>query len=91
MASRWMWIVWPGFLAACVLELLVFAVVDPAELAWGGNPLGWTRQGAYAIGFFTFWIVASGACGLTTLLRKSAAEINACPFVPGERPGGCPR
>jgi len=91
MASRWMCIAWPGFLAACVLELLVFAVIDPAELAWGGQPLGWTRQGAYAIAFFAFWLVASGACAMSSLLRKSAAEINACPFEPGERPGGCPR
>lgn len=27
--QKLMWIVWPAFLAACVLELVVFAFVDP--------------------------------------------------------------
>ena len=31
---RWMWIAWPAFLAAGVMEMLVFAVVDPLELQW---------------------------------------------------------
>jgi hypothetical protein len=31
---RWMWIAWPAFLAAGVMEMLVFAVVDPLEMQW---------------------------------------------------------
>jgi hypothetical protein len=76
MAQRWMWIVWPAFLAACMLELLVFAVVDPQELAWAGQPLGWSRQTVHTAAFFTFWLVALAACWLTTLLRAPASEIN---------------
>ncbi|MBE7367745.1 hypothetical protein [Ramlibacter pallidus] len=90
MANRLMWIVWPAFLAACALELLVFAVVDPLELQWSGHALGWTRQAVYAFGFFTFWLVTLAACGLTTLLRMSPAEVNRCPFDPAQRPSGCP-
>lgn len=90
MPNRLMWIAWPAFLAACVLELLVFAVVDPTELAWSGSALGWSRQATYAVAFFAFWLVTAGACFMTTLLRKSAAELNACPFLPEERPQGCP-
>lgn len=90
MANRWMWIAWPAFMAACVLELLVFAVVDPAELVWAGHALGWPRQAAYTAAFFLFWIVTAGACAITVLLRKTSAQINACPFPPRQRPDGCP-
>ena len=89
-AQKLMWIVWPAFLAAAVLELLVFAVVDPAELEWSGHPLGWSRQGVYTMAFFVFWAVALAACWLATLLRMSPAEINQCPFDPQQRPEGCP-
>lgn len=88
--QKLMWIVWPAFLAAAVLELLVFAVVDPAELEWSGQPLGWSRQGVYTAAFFTFWLVTVAACWLTTLLRMSPAEVNECPFDPEQRPEGCP-
>ena len=90
LAQRVLWAAWPAFMAACVLELLVFAVVDPTELQWSGQALGWSRQGAYTAGFFVFWLVTMMACVLTMLLRMSPADVNACPFVPSERPEGCP-
>lgn len=91
MAARLMGITWPAFLAACVLELLVFAVVDPADLAWGGHALAWSRQATYTGAFFAFWLVTLAACWLTTLLRMSPQEVNdACPYVPAKRPEGCP-
>lgn len=34
-AQRWMWIAWPAFLVAAVLEMLVFALVDPSEVRTG--------------------------------------------------------
>jgi hypothetical protein len=88
--QRLMWIVWPAFIAACLLELIVFAFADPLELQWGGSPLGWSRQGIYTISFFVFWLVSLAACALTTVLRMTPAEINGCPFAPAERPEGCP-
>lgn len=91
MANRIAWIAWPAFLAACMLELLVFGLVDPMELQWSGQPLGWSRQGIYTAAFFAFWAVALVACALTTLLRMSPAEVNACPFEPAQRPEGCPK
>ena len=72
-----MWIVWPAFLAACGLELVVFAVVDPLELQWAGHALGWSRQAAYTVAFFAFWLISAGACALTTVLAMSASELNA--------------
>ena len=90
MANRQMWIAWPAFLAACLLELLVFAFVDPLELQWSGQALAWSRQAVYTGGFFAFWLVCMGACALTTLLRITPADINACPFDREQRPSGCP-
>jgi hypothetical protein len=88
--QRIMWIAWPAFMAACALELVVFAFADPGDLQWGGHPLALSRQGVYTVAFFVFWIVSMGACALTTLLRMTPAEINECPFDPAQRPEGCP-
>ncbi|NML45222.1 hypothetical protein HHL11_15820 [Ramlibacter sp. G-1-2-2] len=91
MAARLMWITWPAFLAACVLEMLVFALVDPSDLAWSGQALNWSRQAVYTSAFFAFWAVSLGACWLTTVLRMTPQEVNdACPYAPDQRPEGCP-
>jgi len=82
---------WPAFLAACVLELLVFAVVDPTQLQWSGQSITITRQALYTVAFFAFWLVGGISNAITLLLCKSAAELNACPFKPAERPPGCPQ
>jgi hypothetical protein len=88
--QRLMAVAWPAFMAACVLELLVFAVADPLDLHGAGGPLGWSRQAVYTVAFFCFWGVTFAACAFTTLLRMAPGEINDCPFAPGERPAGCP-
>ncbi len=74
--TKWTAIVWPAFLAACLLELLVFAFVDPHELHWLGQPLEFSRQGVYTLAFFAFWLVTLVASGLTALLSLSPAEVN---------------
>lgn len=90
MVNRMMWIAWPAFLAACVLELVVFALVDPHDLRGMAQWSGGSREAVYTAAFFVFWIVVMGACALTALLRLSPAEVNQCPFEPGQRPSGCP-
>lgn len=89
--QKLMWIVWPAFLAACVLELFVFAMVDPDELQWLGQPLALSRQAVYTVSFFVFWVISAGSNGLTLLLKKTPAELNICPFTPEERPRDCPQ
>lgn len=89
--QRLMWIVWPAFLMAGVLEMLVFAVVDPQDLHWFGLPLEWSRQSIYTIAFFVFWAVTVVSSGLTTLLAMSPFEVNRCPMPVDERPDGCPK
>ena len=54
---------WPAFLGACVLELLVFAMVDPRELHWAGQTLEMRRQGIYTAAFCAFWSQRRCLCG----------------------------
>jgi hypothetical protein len=69
-SQRVMWVGWPSFLVACVLETLVFAVVDPQSLQWFGHPLSLSTQGVYTIAFFVFWAVAMLASMLTLVLSQ---------------------
>lgn len=75
-----MWILWPSFLMAGVLEILVFAMVDPHALHLYGLSLDLSRQAVYTLGFFAFWIVTAASSALTVLLAVSPAEINDRPL-----------
>lgn len=89
--QRLMWILWPAFLMAGVLEMLVFAMVDPHDLHWFGAPIDWSRQAIYTMCFFVFWGIAAVSSGLTTLLAMSPFEVNQCPLPDTDRPDGCPK
>lgn len=71
-AQRWKWIAWPAFLAAALMEMVVFAFVDPSDIA----PPGWSRNGVYNLAFFVFWAVTFLSSYITSLLSRSAHEIN---------------
>ncbi|MGE0099746.1 MAG: hypothetical protein AB7S86_15495 [Hydrogenophaga sp.] len=75
-ARPWMVIVWPAFLLAAVLEMVVFALVDPSDLHWFGQPLHWSRQAVYTVAFFVFWAVAAVSSALTLLLARPSSDIN---------------
>lgn len=68
LAKRLMWILWPSFLAACAMEMLVFAFVDPNEIHWQGVPL--PRDAFYTLSFFAFWAVIAAASALTWMLGR---------------------
>ena len=73
-------VVWPGFLMAGVLEVLVFAVVDPASLhGFGGAPVELSATAVYSLAFLLFWWVICLAGAITQLLDRSADEVNAAP------------
>lgn len=74
---KWMWIVWPAFLVAAGLEMLVFAVVDPHDLQWFGQPLELSRQAVYTLAFFAFWGLAMVSSALSVLLATPSDEVNA--------------
>jgi hypothetical protein len=67
----WMALAWPAFIAACVLQAVVFALVDPHELHWAGRDLAWSRQAVYAAGFLLFWLAAMVSSGLTAMLMRA--------------------
>jgi hypothetical protein len=75
--ERVMAVLWPSFLMAGVLEMLVFAFVDPTQLhLFGGAPLEWSPTAVYTTAFFVFWGVIAAAAAMTELLELGAEEIN---------------
>ena len=75
--QRAMAIAWPAFLMAGVLEVLVFAVVDPSDLHWFRGPrIGWSTQAIYTISFLIFWGVTTATGLLTALMMQGPEEVN---------------
>jgi len=68
LSRRLMTVVWPGFLVACLLELLVFALVDPQDVRWVGHQITLPREVVYTLAFFVFWVMAMLSSALTALL-----------------------
>ncbi|SDL92296.1 hypothetical protein SAMN05428957_101120 [Oryzisolibacter propanilivorax] len=87
--QRMMWIAWPAFLMAGVLEMVVFAFIDPDALHWFDEPLPLSRQGVYTVSFFVFWLVIMASSAVTTLLSLSPFEMNRCPVATDDRPPEC--
>jgi hypothetical protein len=68
-------ILWPAFLMAGVLDILVFALVDPTDLHWlGGAPIDASRQAVYTLAFLAFWAVIAAAGAITALLLHRTDE-----------------
>lgn len=74
--KRWVLITWPAFLAACLLEALVFAAVDPVEVHWPGLAAQPSRQAVYTAAFFGFWLIAMACSALALWLGKPPRDIN---------------
>jgi len=89
LGQRLMWVAWPAFLVAAVLEMLIFAFIDPADIHWGGGGLGLSREGVYTITFFVLWCFTMVSSSLTALLSISPFEVNRCPVPVDQRPADC--
>ena len=77
LARRAAAVAWPAFLVAGVLEIAVFAFVDPMSLhTLGGAALEWSATAVYSVAFFVFWAAAAAACALTLLLQRAADDVN---------------
>ena len=64
-------ILWPAFVMAGVLEVLVFAFVDPASLHWfGADAIGASNSTVYSVSFFVFWAVTATSGAITRLLES---------------------
>lgn len=64
---KWMWILWPSFLAAGLLSAIVFAFVDPADVLFLSSYQLETNL-VYALGFFLAWIAAALSSMITLAL-----------------------
>jgi hypothetical protein len=69
--QRAIWILWPSFLVAAAAEMAFFALFDPGELSFFGQPLELSRTAVYSIGFFLFWAFAAVSSGLSLYLSRS--------------------
>jgi len=63
-----MQVLWPAFLMAIVAEGMVFSLIDPQELEIVGVYLADSREAAYTVGFFVFWLLFACSSGITYLL-----------------------
>ena len=73
---RWVLVLWPAFLAACLLEALVFSMIDPGEVHWPGQMPQPTRQGVYTVAFFCFWLITMASSYLALWLARPESQLN---------------
>jgi len=69
-ANRIVSVLWPAFLVAGVLEMLLFACWDPLDLHWFGRSVEWSRDTVYSMSFFVLWGASSLSAWLTLILRE---------------------
>ena len=77
LSQRLMWTVWPAFLVAGLLELVVFGLFDPEDMHWFGQQMTLSREGVYTISFFVFWALSIVSSSLTLLLATNLNGIEA--------------
>ncbi|RRS01002.1 hypothetical protein EIP75_22370 [Aquabacterium soli] len=65
-------ILWPAFLVAGLIEMVVFAWVDPTALqlseAWQPSPMA-----TYTMAFLTFWAMVAAASAVSLWLMQAPA------------------
>lgn len=72
----WILVVWPAFLAACLLEAMVFSMVDPREIHWFGNAWLPERQTLYSVAFFCFWAISMLCSSLVLWLAAPGDQMS---------------
>lgn len=83
---RWGAILWPSFVFAGIATMVLFAFVDPLDLAAIGFPgREFGRELGYTIGFFMFWAVTAGSSTMTWLLLRPASAVNRATSTRGTR------
>ena len=70
-------VVWPAFLVAGVLEMLLFARLDPLDLHWFGQNPEWGRDSIYSVCFLVLWAGCSISAWLTMTLITEVGERSA--------------
>lgn len=75
-AREWIAVLWPAFVAACLLEVIVFAAFDPHDFSLFGMSFDLERDAVYSVAFFAFWAIAAAAGLVTLSLSRSSEDIN---------------
>jgi hypothetical protein len=70
MMQKAIWILWPSFLVAATAEMVFFALFDPGDLVFFGQPLELSRTAMYSMGFFVFWAFAAVSSALSVYLGE---------------------
>ncbi len=68
-----MLVLWPSFLLAGVASAVVFAFIDPLDVAIFGY-IRPEREWLYAFGFFFFWFVTALSSLLTMLMQPDKSS-----------------
>lgn len=67
--ARILLILWPAFVMAGVLEMVVFAFIDPGSLQWAGaDTAQWSNSALYSVAFLVFWGVIAVSTAVTEFL-----------------------
>ena len=66
-------ILWPAFMTAGALEMLVFAFIDPTYVTpIGGVEL--SRTSLYSVAFLVFWGLVSGSAAISIWLSRAVTD-----------------
>ena len=74
---RFLLIAWPSAIGAALMEMLVFAVLDPRDIPSVEHAAGISSQGVYTLAFFVFWVAIGFACTLTLYLAQPVTNKHA--------------
>lgn len=68
-------ILWPAFLVAGVLEMLVFSAVRPGDMhGFGGLLTEMSPIGVYTLAFFAFWVIVAVGMAIALALAAPSRE-----------------
>jgi hypothetical protein len=75
MSRRLLLILWPSFVMAGLIEMLVFSAAHPEDLkGFGGVLSEMSAAGVYTLAFFSFWTICALGSALTMMLSTPAPE-----------------
>jgi hypothetical protein len=70
-------ILWPAFFMASILEMLVFAWFDPAQVSIGAwHP---STQTTYSLAFLAFWALITAASGISHWMMSANQALEPAP------------
>jgi hypothetical protein len=75
-AREWIAVLWPAFVSASMLEVVVFAGFDPRDFNLLGMQFEAGDDAIYSIAFFAFWVICTVMGVVTWSLSRSSEEIN---------------